>query len=145
MTGGGLWNFLIQIVALVVVGVLFFLGIDYISKDVRFTKIAKWAVGGIITIILLVAIGGMLFGGGGGGALAVTTSGVIAFAIAIIVALIFLAIVDYAVNVLVPDQLKQPVLFIISGIVLIALLMVAGTVLTGGNLGTFNSLVGGKR
>ena len=144
MTGGGLWNFLIQIVALVVVGVLFFLGIDYISKDVRFTKIAKWAVGGIITIILLVAIGGMLFGGGGG-ALAVTTSGVIAFAIAIIVALIFLAIVDYAVNVLVPDQLKQPVLFIISGIVLIALLMVAGTVLTGGNLGTFNSLLGGKR
>jgi hypothetical protein len=144
MTGGGLWNFLIQIVALVVVGVLFFLGIDYISKDVRFTKIAKWAVGGIITIILLVAIGGMLFGGGGG-ALAVTTSGVITFAIAIIVALIFLAIVDYAVNVLVPDQLKQPVLFIISGIVLIALLMVAGTVLTGGNLGTFNSLVGGKR
>jgi len=144
MTGGGLWNFLVQIVALVVVGVLFFLGIDYISKDVRFTKIAKWAVGGIITIILLVAIGGMLFGGGGG-ALAVTTSGVIAFAIAIIVALIFLAIVDYAVNVLVPDQLKQPVLFIISGIVLIALLMVAGTVLTGGNLGTFNSLLGGKR
>jgi len=144
MTGGGLWNFLIQIVALVVVGVLFFLGIDYISKDARFTKIAKWAVGGIITIILLVAIGGMLFGGGGG-ALAVTTSGVIAFAIAIIVALIFLAIVDYAVNVLVPDQLKQPVLFIISGIVLIALLMVAGTVLTGGNLGTFNSLLGGKR
>jgi len=144
MTGGGLWNFLIQIVALVVVGVLFFLGIDYISKDVRFTKIAKWAVGGIITIILLVAIGGMLFGGGGG-ALAVTTSGVITFAIAIIVALIFLAIVDYAVNALVPDPLKQPVLFIISGIVLIALLMVAGTVLTGGNLGTFNSLVGGKR
>jgi len=144
MTGGGLWNFLIQIVALVVVGVLFFLGIDYISKDVRFTKIAKWAVGGIITIILLVAIGGMLFGGGGG-ALAVTTSGVIAFAIAIIVALIFLAIVDYAVNVLVPDQLKQPVLFIISGIVLIALLMVAGSVLAGGNLGTFNSLLGGKR
>jgi hypothetical protein len=49
------------------------------------------------------------------------------------------------VNALVPDPLKQPVLFIISGIVLIALLMVAGTVLTGGNLGTFNSLVGGKR
>jgi hypothetical protein len=138
MSGQGLAAFLISTIGLCIVVGLFFYAIDYISKDPTFNRIARLCVGGAAGLIFLVACVQLLFGGGGA-MLKVTPGGVITMGIAIIVALLFLYIVNYALTFMF-QGFAEPISFIVGGLVLIALLVVASKVLTGGGLeiGGFN-------
>lgn len=134
MTGSALMDFLIAVIGLCLVVYLIFLAIDYIAPDDRFRTIGRFAVGGVALIAFLVAIKGVLFGGGGtlGG---VTPTGLIEFAIGLLVVLVVLFIIYYVVDFLAPDQFKVPIKYVVGAIALIAILIVAERALFGGGLG----------
>lgn len=138
--GAGLMDFVIAIVGLGLILGLFFFAIDYISPDERFKKIGKWAIGGVALLVLLVSIKGVLFGGGG--AVGVNPQSLIEFAIGLIVVLLVLFIVYAIIDYFAPEPFKIPVKYIIGGIALIALLVMAGQALFGSGLGF---LPGGAR
>ena len=138
MTGAGLWNFLITIVGLIIIGVVIFTAMDFVVTDERFKKIAKMAVGGVLVLALLYAIGGVL-GFGGGGA-AITPLGLIYFAVGVIVLLVVWYLItkcfDMAVGWFPPlGPLKDIIMFVVSAIMLIVLLLMAANLLFGAALG----------
>lgn len=134
MTGSALMDFLIAIVGLCIVVYLIFLALDFIAPDERFKTVARYAVGGAALLIFLVAIKAVLFGGGGTG-IAASPVGVIEFAIGLIVVMVVLYLIYMVIDYIAPEPLKVPVKYVIGAIALIAILILAERVLTGGSLG----------
>jgi len=95
MSGSGLIDFLITLFVLCGTGALFFIAIDRMAPDAFMNKIAKVAVGVVLCVVFLVAIKGLLFGGGG---VAMSAGGIIGFAIGLLVILVFLFLIDKALE-----------------------------------------------
>jgi hypothetical protein len=140
----GLVGFLINIVALLAGGAIFFLSIDKVAPDVFFAKIAKIAVGALLIIALIVVVAG-IFGLGGG--LTVAPLGVLYFAIAVIIAVAVLYIINLVID-WIGTQMGAgawvvPVKYILGVIVLVGLLIAAVDLLFG--VGVMPGIGGGGR
>ncbi len=129
MTGSALFDFLIACVVLLGAVYLFFYAIEGMSPNALFTKIAKLAVGIAALVAFLFAVKAVLFGGVG--AMAVSPIGIIYFAVGVIVVLIVLFVIKLVVTKIAPAEFTEPVLFVVGGICLIALLILAANVLFG--------------
>lgn len=137
MTGSGLFDFLIDIVGLVIVGAMIFAALEFIATDARFKKIARLAVGGILVLLFLLAVKGVLFGGAG--AAVMTPTGILYFAIAVIVILVVWFIIDLALSwcasVFPPiSPFMGAIKFVVAALVLIAILVAAANMLLGGSM-----------
>jgi len=128
-------DFLISVILLLATGAIFFLVIDRIAPDPMLNKIGKIAVGVVLLIVFLLAIKAVLFGGAG--ALHLAPSGFIWFCIGVIVILIVLVIIDYILTWIAAQMgagapIVEIVKYVIFGVALIALLVVADKTLMGG-------------
>ncbi len=133
MTGSALFDFMLSSIGLCIIVYLFFLAIDFISPDEKFRLIARVAIGGVSLLIFLVAVKSVLFGGGGG--IAVTPTGVIEFAIGVIVVLVVIYIINMVVDFLAPGNFSVAIKFVVGALALIAILVVAERALFGGGIG----------
>jgi hypothetical protein len=131
MTGSALFDFFIALILLVGAVALFFYAIEGMSPDALFTKIARLAVGLVAVVIFLYAIKAVFFGGGGG--VSITPLGVIQFAIGIIVVLLVIYVAKAAISFFLP-QFAVPIMYIIGGVALIALLALFAQIFFGGGL-----------
>ena len=149
MSGSGLMDFLIVIVGLFIVGAMIFAALEFIATDPRFKKIAQLAVGGVLVLAFLFAIKGVLFGGSGAGT--ITPSGLIQFAIGVIILLvvwfIINAVLDWAATFFAPlGPVMAIIKFVVAAIVLIVLLILAADMLFGaGTMGSFSPFRGEHR
>ena len=135
MNGSGLLGFLVTIVVLFAVGAIFFLTIDRVAKDAFLAKIAKIVVGCLILIGLIVAIAGVL--GLGGGGVSASPQSIVMFAVAVLVLIVVLFLIDLflgwlAANMGLTPPVVQAINFVITVVALIALILVAGDALIGG-------------
>jgi hypothetical protein len=124
MTGSALIDFVITLVVLFGAGALFFVAIDRMSPDAFMNKIAKIAVGVVLTVVFLLAIRGLLFGGAS--AVAISGGGIIGFAIGLIVILVLLFLVDKALQFFaayVSGVLAEIIRYVVFAVALIALLV----------------------
>jgi hypothetical protein len=138
MTGSGLIDFLINIIVLFAAGAIFFISIDKIAPDEFFAKIAKIAIGALMLVALIVVVASV-FGMGGG--LKVSAQGVLWFAVAVIVAVVVLYVLNMAVDWIATNmgfpQLAAAIKYVLGAIVLIALLIAAANFLFGFKIGNF--------
>jgi hypothetical protein len=132
MSGSGLVQFVVNIIAILAAGGIFFVSIDKVAPDAFFAKIAKIAIGALLLIALVVTIAAV-FGLAGG--VTVSPLGIVWFAVAVIVAIVVLYILN-----LVIDWIGQnmgggpwivPVKYVLGAIVLIGLLIAAANMLFG--------------
>lgn len=143
MSGSGLVQFLINIIALLGAGAIFFISIDKVAPDEFFAKIAKIAVGVLLLIAIIVTVA-TVFGLASG--VTVQPLGVIWFAVAVIVAVVVLYILNIIVDWIAANmgfgQLAAMIKYVLGAIVLIALLLAAANFLfgykVGGRLGQAN-------
>jgi hypothetical protein len=137
MSGGGLVQFLINIIALFAAGAIFFLSIDKIAPDAFFAKIAKIAIGCLLLIAFIVTIAAIL--GVGGAGVAISPVGIVWFAIAVIVAVVVLYVVNLIVDWLAANMGLAPmaeiIKYVLGAVVLIALLVASANLLFGYNIG----------
>lgn len=131
-----LMDFLIILVGLIIIGAMIFAAIEFIATDPRFKQISRFAVGGILVLLFLYAVKGVLFGGGGGTGL-VTPLALLYFAIAVIVILVVWFLIDWALKWLAGvfpplAPFMSVITFVISALVLIAILVAAADLLVGG-------------
>jgi hypothetical protein len=137
MSGSGLVQFLINIIALFAAGAIFFLSIDKIAPDEFFAKIAKIAIGCLLLIAFIVVIAAIL--GVGGAGIAISPTGILWFAIAVIVAVVVLYVVNLVVDWLAGNMgigpLAPIIKYILGAVVLIALLVAAANLLFGYKVG----------
>lgn len=140
MTGSGLMNFLIACIGLCGIYAIFHVGIDFIpSMDERLKKIGRIVIGVVLLIAFLYAVSAVLFGGGG--TIAITPMGIISFAIGMLVLLCVLYIITLGVNYFGADlaaELRSAILLVVGVIGLIAILLLAGSVLFGGGTSLFS-------
>jgi hypothetical protein len=143
MSGGGLMQFLINIIALFAAGAIFFISIDKVAPDEFFARIAKIAIGALLLIAFLVTIAAVL--GWGAGGVAISPMGIIWFAVAVIVAVVVLYVVNLIVDWLAANMGLAPmaatIKYVLGAVVLIALLIAAANLLFGykmGNVGRAN-------
>jgi hypothetical protein len=133
MSGSGLVQFLINIIALLAAGAVFFLSIDKIAPDPFFAKIGKIAIGALLLIAFIVTIAAVL--GVGGGAVAISPTGIIWFVVAVIVAVVVLYIVNLVVDWLAANMgmgaIASIIKYVLGAVVLIALLIAAANFLFG--------------
>jgi hypothetical protein len=143
---GGVFNFFIILVELIVIGALIFAAIDFIGTDERFKKIAKIAVGGVLVVLFLFAVKGVFAGGAGG--MNLTPIGFLYFAIGVILTLIVWYVIDAVLGWIAANWFPPmaPALgiirFVLAGLVLVVILLIAANVLFSAP-GT--SLIGGIR
>src|SRR5580765_669244 len=146
MSGSGLVDFLVNIVALLAAGAIFFASIDKVAPDAFFAKIAKIAIGALLIIALILTLAGVL--GWGGKGVAVSPIGVVWFAVAVIVAVLVLYIINFVVDWIAasmsspPDgqpasgaPWTTPVKYVLGVLVLIALLVAAANLIFGVKIG----------
>lgn len=144
MSGSGLMQFLIVTIGLCGIYAIFHIGIDFIpSMDERLKKIGRVVIGVVLCIAFLMAVSAVLFGGGGMSS--ITPLGIIQFAIGMLVLLAVLYVITWAISYFGADvPFKEPILFIVGVIGLIAILLLAGAVLFGGgslaHLGNINNV-----
>jgi hypothetical protein len=129
----GLVGFVINIVALLAGGAIFFLSIDKVAPDAFFAKIGKIAVGALLIIALVITVAS-IFGYAGG--LAIAPLGVIYFAIAVIIAVAVLYIINLVIDWIATNMgmgggWVVPVKYILGVIVLVGLLIAAVDLLFG--------------
>lgn len=140
MSGSGLIQFLINIVALLAAGAIFFLAIDKVAPDAFFAKIGKIAVGALLLIALIVTVAAV-FGMAGG--VSVSIVGVVWFAVAVIVAIVVLYIINLLVDWIVGQMGGAgwaPVIkYILGAIVLIGLLIAAANLMFGVGMSNLSS------
>jgi hypothetical protein len=145
MSGSGLVQFLINIVALLGAGAIFFLSIDKVAPDAFFAKIAKIAIGVMLLIALIVTVAAVF-----GLATGVTVSplGIVWFAVAVIVAIVVLYILnlvlDWVATQMGAGPWVPPVKYVLGAIVLIGLLIAAANFLFGyrvGNVGMRSNVI----
>lgn len=139
MSGSGLVQFLINIVAILAAGGIFFASIDKVAPDEFFARIAKIAIGALLIIALIIAVAAIF-----GFATSVTVSpvGVVWFAVAVIVAVVVLYIINLVIDWIAGQAGGSgwviPVKYILGAIVLIGLLIAAADLLFGVNIGGFH-------
>jgi hypothetical protein len=140
MSGSGLVQFLVNIIALLAAGGIFFLSIDKVAPDDFFAKIAKIAIGALLLIALIVTIAAV-FGLAGG--VTVSPLGVVWFAVAVIVAVVVLYVINLIVDWIVSNMGGAPlapiIKYVLGAIVLIALLVAAANLLFGYHAGSLLS------
>ncbi len=137
MTGSGLFDFLIAIVELIIVGAIIFAGLDFVVTDERFKKIARLAIGGVLVIAFLFAIKAVLFGGGG--AFAISPVGILYFAIGVIVLLVVWYLINMVLDMMAGffpplGQFLVAIKFVVSAIMLIVLLLLAADLMFGAGI-----------
>ena len=96
MSLAGFLDFLIVIFGLGIIGGMTFAAIEYISPDVRFRTIARFAVGGAIILALLQAIRAVF--GGGGPSVEITSIAVLQFAIGLILILLVWVVICWLID-----------------------------------------------
>jgi len=135
MTGSGLVNFVINIIAILAAGGIFFASIDKVAPDGFFTKIAKIAIGALLLIALVVSVAAV-FGLAGG--VTVSPLGIVWFAIAVIVAVVILYIINLVIDWVAQNMgggvWVVPVKYVLGAIVLVGLLIAAADMLFGQRL-----------
>jgi hypothetical protein len=132
VTMSGLVGFLVNIIALLAAGAIFFLSIDKVAPDAFFAKIAKIAIGALLLIALVVIVASV-FGWAGG--MTIAPLGIIYFAIVVIVAIAVLYIINLVID-WIGGQMGAggwvvPVKYILGVIVLVGLLAAAANLLFG--------------
>lgn len=146
MSGSGLVQFLINIVALLGAGAIFFLSIDKVAPDAFFAKIAKIAIGVMLLIALIVTVAAV-FGLATG--VTVAPLGIVYFAVAVIVAVVVLYIINLVLDWVatqmgpgggVPPWVA-PVKYVLGAIVLIGLLIAAANFLFGYRVGSLHAVI----
>ena len=140
MSGSGLVQFLINMIALLAAGAIFFVSIDKVAPDEFFARIAKIAIGALLLIAVIVTVAAV-FGLASG--VTVSPAGVIWFAVAVIVAIVVLfvlnAIVDWIAANMGFGQIGSMLKYVLGAIVLIALLVAAANLLFGYRIGNLRS------
>jgi hypothetical protein len=141
MSGSGLVQFLVNVIALLAAGGIFFLSIDKVAPDEFFAKIAKIAIGALLLIALIVTIAAV-FGLAGAGA-TVSPLGIVYFAVVVIVAIVVLYIINLIVDWIAANMGIGPlagiIKYILGAIVLIALLFAAANLLFGVGVGRLHA------
>jgi hypothetical protein len=136
MSGSGLVQFLVNILALCGAGAIFFISIDKVAPDAFFARIAKIAIGVLLLIALIVTIAAV-FGLASG--VTVAPLGIVWFAISVIVAVVVLYIINLIVDWIGTNMGGGPwtdiVRYVLGAIVLIGLLVAAAQMLFGYNIG----------
>jgi hypothetical protein len=132
MSGAGLVQFLVNIIAILAAGGIFFVSIDKVAPDPFFSKVAKIAIGALLLIALVVTIAAV-FGLAGG--VSVSPLGIVWFAVAVIVAVVVLYIINLVID-WIGVQMGEgpwivPVKYVLGAIVLIGLLIAAANMLFG--------------
>ncbi|RPI34338.1 MAG: hypothetical protein EHM67_14600 [Hyphomicrobiaceae bacterium] len=129
-------NFVINIVALLAAGGIFFVSIDRVAPDAFFSKIAKIAIGAMLLIALILVVAAV-FGMGGG--IAISPLGVVWFAVAVIIAVVVLYIINLVIDWIAANMgggpWVTPVKYVLGAIVLIGLLLAAANLLFGYHIG----------
>lgn len=132
MSSSGLVQFLVNIIALLAAGGIFFLSIDKVAPDEFFAKISKIAIGALLLIALVVTIAAV-FGLASG--VTVSPLGIVWFAVAVIVAVVILYIVNLILDWIAAQMgagpWVTPVKYVLGAIVLIGLLVAAANLLFG--------------
>jgi hypothetical protein len=132
MSGSGLVQFVVNIIALLAAGAIFFVSIDKVAPDAFFAKIAKIAIGALLLIALVITIAAV-FGLASG--VTVSPLGVVWFAVAVIVAVVILFIINLIVDWIGSQMGGGPwievVKYVLGAIVLIGLLVAAANLLFG--------------
>lgn len=130
MSGSGLVQFLVNMIALLAAGAIFFISIDKIAPDPFFAKIGKIAIGALLLIAVIVTIAAV-FGLASG--VTVSPLGIVWFAIAVIVAVVVLYVINLIVDWIGGQMGGGPwvgiVKYVLGAIVLIALLIAAADML----------------
>jgi len=129
----GLFDFLIVVVGLFVIGGIIWAALEFIPTDPNFKKIAQIAVAGVIIIAFIIAIRGVLMGGGN----PLQPLNILWFAIGVIVVLlvwyVVIKIVEWAATVFPPfGRILEILKFIIAAIALISILAIAADELFSG-------------
>src|SRR5262245_6144768 len=145
MTGAGLLDFLIFLIVLAGVIWIFFLVIPKVSPDPLFTTIAQVAVGIGALVAFVIAIAGVL-GFGGGLHVNISALALITFAAAVIVGRLVLYVLNLFLDWLAGQAppiapFVGAIKYIVGGLVLIALMVIAGQALFGGGLPTVRRLI----
>lgn len=148
MSGSGLVTFLVNIIAILAAGGIFMVSIDRVAPDPFFAKIAKIAIGALLLIALVVTVAAV-FGLAGG--VVVSPYGIVWFAIAVIVAVVVLYILNLVIDWIAremagpPDRAAGvawvvPVKYVLGAIVLIGLLIAAANMLFGVGVGRLHAM-----
>jgi hypothetical protein len=140
MSGSGLITFIVNIIALLAAGGIFFISIDRVAPDEFFGRVAKIAIGALLLIALVVTIAAV-FGLAGG--VTVSPLGVVWFAVAVIVAVVILFVINMIVDWLGTNMgmahLSAIIKYVLGAIVLIGLLIAAANLLFGYHVGSLRS------
>lgn len=132
MSGSGLVQFLVNVVALLAAGGIFFASIDKVAPDAFFARIAKIAIGALLLIAIILVIAAV-FGLAGG--ISISPLGVVWFAVAVIVAVVVLYIVNMVIDWIAGEAgggaWVVPIKYVLGAIVLIGLLVAAANLLFG--------------
>jgi len=133
MSGSGLVRFVVDIIAILAAGGIFFVSIDRVAPDGFFAKIAKIAIGALLLIALVVAVAAV-FGLAGG--VSVSPLGVVWFAVAVIVAVVVLYLINLVIDWIGREMgggpWVIPVKYVLGAVVLIGLLVAAANFLFSG-------------
>lgn len=138
MTGSSLMDFLISLVLLAAMVGLFFAVIPKVSPDEAFSKIARIAIGVFALVLFLLAVKAVLFGGGA--AIALSPMGLLTIAIAFLVVLVVVYLINWGIDYFLGPEGASwvvPLKYVIGAVALIALLSVAAYVLEGGAVHSF--------
>jgi hypothetical protein len=140
MSGSGLVQFIVNIIALLAAGGIFFISIDKVAPDEFFARIAKIAIGALLLIALIVTIAAV-FGLAGAG-VTVSPLGIIWFAVAVIIAVVVLFVINILVDWIASQMgignLAAIIKYVLGAIVLIGLLVAAANLLFGYKVGGLN-------
>jgi hypothetical protein len=132
MSGSGLVTFVVNIIAILAAGGIFFISIDKVAADEFFARVAKIAIGALLLIALVVTIAAV-FGLASG--VTVSPLGIVWFAIAVIVAVVILyiinLIIDWIGGQMGGGAYVVPIKYVLGAIVLIGLLIAAANFLFG--------------
>jgi hypothetical protein len=136
MTGGALVNFLVVVLLLIAIVAILYAAAPKLAPDPTLLQIAKIAIGVGALVVFILAVASVL--GFGGQALTLTPGSMFYVAIAVIVILVVVYIINWMVDFF-QVPFAQGVKFIVGAIALIAILVAVGAALTGGGIpsGTF--------
>lgn len=140
MSGAGLVQFVVNIIAILAAGGIFFVSIDKVAPDPFFAKVAKIAIGALLLIALVITIAAV-FGLASG--VSVSPVGVVWFAVAVIVAVVVLYVInlilDWIGGQMGGGPFIVPVKYVLGAIVLIGLLVAAANLLFGYRIGNLHA------
>jgi hypothetical protein len=139
MSGSGLVQFVVNIIAILAAGGIFFISIDKVAPDEFFARVAKIAIGALLLIALVVTVAAV-FGLAGG--ISVSPLGIVWFAIAVIIAVVILYIINLVID-WIGTQMGggpwvTPVKYVLGAIVLVGLLIAAANMLFGYKIGVLH-------